>query len=62
MMNRHMLEAMREWVKAEIKAAIADSQPDGDGYYGTGYAENEEADLLFEQLLDIEPSDNTSEH
>ena len=50
-MDRADLRLMREWVKAEIAAAIADATPGEDGCYGTGYAENKEADALFDQLV-----------
>lgn len=45
-----LMEILREWVRAEINAAIADSQEGSDGYYGSGYAENEAADKLFLQV------------
>ena len=50
-MDHEVLLLLREWVQAEIKAAIADSEPGADGYYGTGYEENKQADELFERLV-----------
>ena len=50
-MTKTELELLREWVKAAIAAAIADATTGEDGYYGTGYAENKEADALFDQLV-----------
>lgn len=42
-MTKDELTLLRDWVRAEIDAKIADSQPGSDGYYGTGYVENKEA-------------------
>ena len=49
-MDHEILLLLREWIQAEIKAAIVDSKPDSGGYYGTGYEENKQADKLFERL------------
>ncbi len=45
-----MLELLREWVKAQILAGIADAEPDSEGYIGGGYVDNKIADDLFEKL------------
>ncbi len=51
-MTEYHLKFMREWIQAEIKAAIADSQPGEDGYYGSqGYFEGREADRLFGEVV-----------
>lgn len=52
-MTKEILEAHRAWVKAEVQAGIASSQPGSDGYFGAGYAENKEADRLFDALSDL---------
>ncbi len=46
-MGNDFANLLREWLRAEIDAKIADAQEGSDGYYGTGYAENKEADRLF---------------
>ena len=49
-MTDDQLTLLREWIKAEIAAQIADAQPGSDGYFGTGYNENKHAESLFEQV------------
>ena len=57
--ERETLDFYRAWIKAEVAAGIADSQPGEDGYYGGGYSENKEADKLFAELLEkLLPVDN----
>ena len=51
-MDKEDLELLREWVKAEIDAAIADHEPGSDGYFGTGYGQRKEAERLFIQIVD----------
>lgn len=38
---------LRDWVKAQIEAAIVDNEEDSEGYRGSGYSENKLADELF---------------
>ena len=49
-MNDDLLGLLRDWVRAEIDAKIADNEEDECGYRGSGYAENKIANELFEQL------------
>lgn len=50
-MTAEQWEKLREWIKAEIDAKIADSRPGLNNCYNTGYSENKEADRLFKALL-----------
>lgn len=52
-MDKDILNLVREWIRAEIDARIADAQPGSDGYYGTGYAENKAADAMFEKVCEL---------
>lgn len=52
-MNKDILNLVREWIRAEIDAKIADAQPGSDGYYDTGYEENKEADMLFAKVCEL---------
>lgn len=49
-MTNEQLEAMREWVRAEIAYAIAYSTTDEEGYHGSCRREEKEADQAFEKL------------
>ena len=49
-MNDDLLVLIRDWIRAEIDAKIADNEEDEGGYRGSGFAENKIADALFEQL------------
>jgi len=52
-MDKDILNLVREWIRAEIDARIADAQPGSDGCYGTGYAENKAADAMFEKVCEL---------
>lgn len=52
-MNEELLELIRNWVRSEIDAKIADNEEDEGGYRGTGYAENRIADELFQNLKSL---------
>lgn len=46
---------LREWVKAEIDAAIADNEEDEEGYRGCGYAGRRFAEAAFQRFVNSIP-------
>lgn len=50
-MNQEQLEALREWVKSEVDAGVANSQPGADGYFGGDNSADKESDKLFEVFM-----------
>jgi len=51
-MTRAELYMLRNYIKSEIEAAIADIEEDSEGYRGCGYSEKKEADRLFNEIVD----------
>lgn len=49
-MSDKQLEALREWVRAEIQYALAQGEEGSDGYRGSAHAERDVAERLFDAL------------
>jgi len=53
LINEQTLDLIREWIRAEIDAKIADNEEDSSGYRGNGDFESRMADALFIKLKNL---------
>ena len=50
MINQDLLDAMREWIIAEIHYGICDAVEDDSGYHGFAHKEGKIADKLYTEF------------
>jgi hypothetical protein len=52
-MTKDTIRKLRELIRAEVAAGIADSVEDEAGYTGSGHAERKHADRVFSEFLQM---------
>ena len=50
-MNKYQMEALREWVRAEIEYAMASNEEGSDGYRQSAHSERDYAENCYQKMV-----------